>query len=70
MLTKKDFRLGNRLYRSSNGSIYVRVKIGGVEYRRATRTCDERVASIRAVEIVRKLTSRRDVAMPATLSAP
>ncbi len=70
MLTKKDFRLGNRLYRAANGSIYVRVKIGGVEYRRATRTCDERVASIRAVEIVRKLTSRKDVAMPATAPIP
>ena len=48
MLTKKDFKLGNRLYRADNGSIYVRVKIGGVEYRRATKTYDERVASIRA----------------------
>ena len=67
MLTKKDFKLGNRLYRADNGSIYVRVKIGGVEYRRATKTYDERVASIRAAEIVRKLTSRKDTAIPAPL---
>lgn len=70
MLTKKDFKLGNRLYRADNGSIYVRVKIGGVEYRRATKTCDERVASIRAAEIVRKLTSRKDTAIPAPLPTP
>lgn len=70
MLTKKDFKLGNRLYRADNGSIYVRVKIGGVEYRRACKTHDERVASIRAAEIVRKLTSRRDGAIPAPLPTP
>lgn len=59
MLTKKDFKIGNHLYRAANGSIYVRIKVGGVEYRRACRTCDERLASERAVAIYKKISSRR-----------